>query len=172
MNKIWSCLIFIKLYYLWDNTPIISKKNWIKLAWKIHNIIYRIFNLEIGHHLVDLLPKTSEEKKVPENEGMKSINSIYFILNCSEDVRGVDVTQDLNLHPINTVPEYCRLWPALPNACEELMKISNDYSQEWIFSHVQEKTFTKTLSVAILFLSQMRERQLKKLKWNPGKYCT
>ena len=88
------------------------------------------------------LPKTSEEKKVHENEGIKSINSIYLILNCSEDVRGVDVTQDLNLHPINTVPEYCRLWPALPNACEELMKISNDYSQEWIFSHIQKKTIS------------------------------
>ena len=72
----------------------------------------------------------------------KSINSIYFILNCSEDVRGVDVTQDLNLHPINTVPEYCRLWPALPNACEELMKISNDYSQEWIFTYIQEKSIS------------------------------
>ena len=50
-----------------------------------------------------------------------------FIFDYREEVKGVDATQDLNLHPINAVPEYCRLWPALPNVGEELMQIAKEY---------------------------------------------
>ena len=61
-----------------------------------------------------------------------SLGQLYIIfstfLYSSEDVRGVDVAQDLNLHPIKAVPEYCRLWAPLPDVSEELTKISEDFS--------------------------------------------
>ena len=56
-------------------------------------------------------------------------SAMIFIIVYSEDVRGIDVEQQLNLHPIKAVPEYCRLWSVDSVVSDELTKISNDLCQ-------------------------------------------
>lgn len=107
----------------------------------IHVICFEEKAYMTSTEISELFPKWNKKDLLLKMLKLKKIKSDDIFINPEEhlelyelcvieEVRGVDVTQDLNLHPIQTVPEYCRLWPPLPDVSEELMKISKDFSKE------------------------------------------